>query len=220
MNGPQDLGGRHGFGEVQPEDESIRFHAAWEKRVLGLTLAAGGARLLEPRRLAPCAGKPAAGHLLQRQLLRDLAACAGGSAAGRPERSAATNWRRGMRRDAGPAGGAVHETRQRSPGFCSLAGPPNGRDLRPPSPSASRVRSRNHQPAGHTRLPGYARGHVGTITAIHGCHVFPDSNAQFAGESPRPLYTVSFEAAELYGEGADPKLSVSIEAWEPYLDRA
>jgi hypothetical protein len=40
MNGPQDLGGRHGFGAVIPEDESIRFHAEWEKRVLGVTLAA------------------------------------------------------------------------------------------------------------------------------------------------------------------------------------
>jgi hypothetical protein len=39
MNGPQDVGGRHGFGPVVPEDESIRFHAEWEKRVLGVTLA-------------------------------------------------------------------------------------------------------------------------------------------------------------------------------------
>jgi hypothetical protein len=41
MNGPQDVGGRHGFGRVIPEDEAIRFHAEWEKRVLGITLAAG-----------------------------------------------------------------------------------------------------------------------------------------------------------------------------------
>ena len=41
MNGPQDVGGLHGFGPVEPEPEDVRFHAGWEGRVLGVTLAAG-----------------------------------------------------------------------------------------------------------------------------------------------------------------------------------
>ena len=41
MNGPQDLGGQMGFGPVAPERNEPVFHADWEKRALGVTLAAG-----------------------------------------------------------------------------------------------------------------------------------------------------------------------------------
>src|SRR5262245_18991610 len=41
MKGAHDLGGMHGFGPInpEPEEEEPIFHAAWEKRVLGLILA-------------------------------------------------------------------------------------------------------------------------------------------------------------------------------------
>ena len=41
MNGPQDLGGQMGFGPVAPEKDEPVFHAEWEKRALGVTIAAG-----------------------------------------------------------------------------------------------------------------------------------------------------------------------------------
>ena len=41
-----------------------------------------------------------------------------------------------------------------------------------------------------------------------------------AGDDPQWLYTVVFSARELWGEAADPKVKVSIEAFEPYLDPA
>ncbi|MGC2122786.1 MAG: SH3-like domain-containing protein, partial [Xanthobacteraceae bacterium] len=34
------------------------------------------------------------------------------------------------------------------------------------------------------------------------------------------LYTVLFEGRELWGDGADPSLKISIEAFEPYLEPA
>ena len=40
------------------------------------------------------------------------------------------------------------------------------------------------------------------------------------GEDPQWLYTVRFDAQELWGVDADPKLKVSIEAFEPYLEHA
>jgi nitrile hydratase subunit beta len=83
-----------------------------------------------------------------------------------------------------------------------------------------RVRAKNIHPATHTRLPRYARGHAGTIEAIRGCHVFPDSTAVGGGENPQWLYTVRFDARALWGENADPTLTVSIEAFEPYLEAA
>ena len=41
MNGPHDLGGRHGFGPIAPEADEPLFHAPWARRALALTLAAG-----------------------------------------------------------------------------------------------------------------------------------------------------------------------------------
>jgi nitrile hydratase len=80
------------------------------------------------------------------------------------------------------------------------------------------VRGRNIHPPTHTRLPRYARGRVGTIERIQGCHVFPDTVAVDEGEQPQWLYTVVFDARELWGADADPTLTVSIEAFEPYLE--
>jgi nitrile hydratase len=84
--------------------------------------------------------------------------------------------------------------------------------------AGDRVRTRNINPPTHTRLPRYARGRSGIVECIRGCHVFPDAVASHKGEDPHWLYTVVFEARELWGEAADPTVKVSIDAWEPYLD--
>jgi nitrile hydratase len=83
-----------------------------------------------------------------------------------------------------------------------------------------RVRTLNINPPSHTRLPRYARGRVGVVEAVRGCHVFPDSVTTGAGENPQWLYTVVFEGRELWGENVDPTLKVSVEAFEPYLEPA
>ena len=84
----------------------------------------------------------------------------------------------------------------------------------------ARVRTKNIHPASHTRLPRFARGHVGTIERIQGCHVFPDAAVADGVERPEWLYTVTFEASELWGPDADPTVRTSIEAFEPYLEAA
>jgi hypothetical protein len=61
---------------------------------------------------------------------------------------------------------------------------------------------------------------VGTIVMEHGCHVFPDSHAHGKGEAPQWLYTVRFAGTELWGADADPTLSVTVDAWESYLEPA
>ena len=62
------------------------------------------------------------------------------------------------------------------------------------------------------------RGHAGTITHVHGVHVLPDANSTGRGEDPQWLYTVRFTARELWGEAADPTCSISVDAWESYLE--
>jgi hypothetical protein len=80
-----------------------------------------------------------------------------------------------------------------------------------------RVRTKNINPLTHTRLPRYARGKLGTVELIHGCHAFPDSVATDRGDDPQWLYTVVFDASEIWGADADPTLKISIDAFEPYL---
>jgi nitrile hydratase subunit beta len=87
--------------------------------------------------------------------------------------------------------------------------------------AGDRVRMRNMHPKGHTRLPRYVRGHVGVIERVHGCHVFPDTHASPSREEdPQWLYTVCFDGRELWGDAADPTLKISVDAWEPYMERA
>jgi nitrile hydratase len=81
------------------------------------------------------------------------------------------------------------------------------------------VRARNLHPAGHTRLPRYARGKNGQIARDHGVYVFPDTNARYEGEKRQHVYSVRFTARELWGEAASPRDSVYIDLWDDYLER-
>ncbi len=78
------------------------------------------------------------------------------------------------------------------------------------------VRTRSRMHSGHTRLPAYARAATGTVIAHHGAHLLADEGARgnHVGEH---LYTVSFAATELWGDGAHPHDTVTLDLWESYL---
>ena len=59
---------------------------------------------------------------------------------------------------------------------------------------------------------------VGRVERVNGAHVFADANARFMGEAPQWLYTVCFDGRALWGGSAQPGLTVSIDAWESYLE--
>jgi nitrile hydratase len=80
------------------------------------------------------------------------------------------------------------------------------------------VRTRNHQPAGHTRLPAYARARRGLVERVYPACVFPDANAHGQGEDPQPVYAVRFAGRELFGEGAEPGTCVHVDLFESYLE--
>ncbi len=81
------------------------------------------------------------------------------------------------------------------------------------------VRTMAHGHAGHTRLPQYARDHVGVIHAQHGAHVFPDLSAQ-GREIHQHRYSVAFDAAELWPEAKGSRDKVYLDLWEAYLNEA
>jgi nitrile hydratase beta subunit len=219
MDGAQDMGGVQGFGPVHPEQDEPVFHAQWERRAFALTLAMGlpGGWNIDMSRFAR-EDRPHQDYIgksyyqiwlagLERLMLeRDLVSSdevAAGHALHPPKPVAATLTAEGV-------AGMLHR------------GGPTGRD---PSKSAlfavgDRVRAKSIHPPTHTRLPRYVRGRIGLIDRVHGAHVFPDSNAHGGGEHPQWLYTVTFNGRELWGDGADPGLKISIDAWEPYLEPA
>ena len=89
-------------------------------------------------------------------------------------------------------------------------------DARPRFQVGERVRTARHGHEGHTRLPQYARDRVGKIHAYHGAHVFPDLSAH-GEETFQPLYSVVFEAAELWAEAEGSPDKVYLDLWESYL---
>jgi nitrile hydratase len=81
-----------------------------------------------------------------------------------------------------------------------------------------RVRSRAEASPGHTKLPAYARGKVGTIKALRPAQVLPDSAAHFRGESPEHVYSVAFDGRELWGPDSE-SFSLTIDLFESYLEK-
>jgi nitrile hydratase len=78
-----------------------------------------------------------------------------------------------------------------------------------------RVRTRTVDPAHHTRLPRYARGHVGEIVADLGRWPLADESAEGApNPTEEPVYQVRFAARDLWGAGDH---HVTIDLWRSYL---
>jgi nitrile hydratase subunit beta len=219
MNGVHDMGGMHGMGPIQHEKNEPVFHERWEARAYGLALAVGcfGKWTLDALR-HQIEQIPSAHYLSMSYYEKWIAALVelmlktrlvtrteienGKTAPGSPKMSPA------LTPDAvGPMVGK---------------GAPTNRDV-PATPrfqTGQRVRGRNLNPAGHTRLPRYARGKLGTIERDYGVFVFPDTNAHERGENPQHVYSVRFMARELWGDQAPATDSVYLDMWDSYLEPA
>jgi nitrile hydratase beta subunit len=209
VNGIHDMGGMQDMGPIRYEKNEPVFHQPWEGRVFALNVAAPqgnldnqryGIELLPPTEylrmsyyekwLARLEGTLVRLGVVTRQEIED-----GKAAPGPPLPLPAQIQPRAVtfRRDAGSA---------------------------PRFKEKQRVRARNVNPVGHTRLPRYARGKVGVIVRDHGVFVFPDTNAAFEGEKPQHVYSVRFTAGELWGEQASPRDTVYLDMWDDYLEHA
>jgi nitrile hydratase subunit beta len=219
MNGAQDLGGMMGFGAIAPEADEPVFHHEWERRALAVTLAATACGLWNidesrhARETLPPADYLAKSYydiwvsglekLLSRTGMVSDEELKRGRALAPPHpkarKIAAADFAQAL------AGGTRYERPASAP---------------PLYAPGDTVRTKVMHPTTHTRLPRYARGKTGVIEAVRGCFVFPDSHAHGGGEDPHWCYTVSFSGHELWGDGADLHAIISIDAWEPYLERA
>lgn len=218
MNGVHDLGGMHGFGPVEIENNEPVFHSEWEKRAFALTLACGflGRWNIDMGRYAreqmPPAEYLATSYyehwffglekLLVEQGLISAQELVTGRAAGRVVEPRAV-------------AAAEVATRLR-----------NRRHARVDVEVTAKFRvgdsvvARNLNPAGHTRLPRYARGRRGVIARDHGVFVFADTHAMNRDKKPQHCYSVRFTARELWGADASVRDSVYLDLWDDHLDPA
>ena len=74
-------------------------------------------------------------------------------------------------------------------------------------------------PAGHTRLPRYARAKRGRVERDRGVFHFADARAD-GDDRPQHCYSVRFTARELWGAGAPEHDSLYLELWEDHMDPA
>ncbi len=217
MDGVHDLGGREGFGPVDVEAPPFRHQ--WEKRAWAIAQTA----------ILPYGGNidawrhtielmPPAAYLsvpyfekwtLQRLAILardagipvdDIVARTTGPGPGAPDPAEVAARAEGIETAVQARGASFETVDQALPVFAV----------------GDRVRTMAHGHSGHTRLPGFARNAAGVITAHHGAHFYPDLCAE-GEETGRHLYTVEIMAPELWGEAADPRDSVLLDLWEPYL---
>jgi nitrile hydratase subunit beta len=216
VNGAQDLGGMQSFGPVAPEADEPYFHANWERHALALTIAMGatGTWNIDMSRaaresLTPALYLSSSYYQIWFAGLCKLLIDSGLATAEEIDSGVSV-------RPPAPVA-RVLAADQVNPML--FRGSPALRAVAHAARFAigDTVRTKLLNPSTHTRLPRYCRGKPGTIVALHGAHVLPDSNALGQGEHPQWLYTVRFDADRLWGRDTTAS-SVCVDCWEPYLE--
>ncbi|MAZ02734.1 MAG: nitrile hydratase subunit beta [Sneathiella sp.] len=217
MDSIHDMGGMHGMGPVVTEEGEPVFHADWEKRMFAINnaITAVGVRNLDESRHARERMDPAKYlsssyyEIWLDGLIRILSEKGiiseeelSGAVAPRPV-SAPRPAMKAEDVDALMDKGGHYKAEE-------------GKAARFVIGDA--VTARNIHPAGHTRLPRYARGHQGVIMEDYGLHVFPDANAHGKSD-PQHLYSVRFASTELWGpEDGTEGDYIYVDLWDDYLE--
>ena len=219
VNGVHDMGGMHGLGPVEYEDDEPWFHEEWERRAFALTMAMGASgkwnidKSRYTREMMPGPLYLNTSyyehwlHGLEQLLIENGFVSAAEIETGQvdPELAKVADARvlaqENVQRVLNKGGAAWREA-----------------DIEAAFSVGEMVRVRNHHPTGHTRAPRYVRGHQGMVDRVHGIMVFPDSSAGGEGEQPHYCYNVRFSAHELWGDGADTDCFVYLDLWERYLE--
>jgi len=217
MNGIHDMGGMQDMGPVRAEKDEPVFHAPWEGRMFAMTLAVDG-DWTEPGFRYQVELIPPGDYLRMKYYEKWLTALTA--------KMLETGLITQAELDSGrPAGGPPpkYELLKAEQVASEIAdGGTASRDV----PAVARfhvgqaVRARNIHPAGHTRLPRYARGRQGTIVRDHGVFAFPDVHVRPSDDKPQHVYSVRFSARELWGEQAHSADAVYIDLWDDHLEPA
>ena len=214
MNGVHDMGGMDGFGPVVREADEPVFHAEWERRVFALVSSAMGSAQINIDEFRHAIERIPPGQYLASSYYERWLAAAETLLV---ERGMITREELLAKHDSSP-----ETLRAQIASGIRNAGPQPIKDpgatARARFAKGDRVRARNMNPVGHTRVPRYVRGKRGVIARDWGVFVFPDTNAHHAGTKPQHCYSVEFEARELWGKSAKSREKVLIDLWQDYLE--
>jgi nitrile hydratase subunit beta len=214
MNGIHDMGGMQDMGPVPYEKNEPVYHAEWEGRVDAMTAAMQAIGKVPPLRQG-IESLPPAEYLRMSYYERWYTSLVGRLIAAKLATRAEIESGRPAERSAVRAASAADAVAFRMQ-IQSRSSRQNI-ELAPQFQVGQRVRARNINPVGYTRLPRYARGRLGTIASIRGVFPFPDVGA---GGKAQTLYSVRFGAQDLWGDAAVPQDAVYIEMWDGYLESA
>jgi nitrile hydratase beta subunit len=213
MNGAHDVGGMQDMGPIRPEHNEPVFHTEWERRVFALFNAVD---VEWPYRRAQIELIPPADYLRMSYYEKWLTAL--------PQILIKTGMATPLEIESGKHVGGV-ATGHHVLTVAEVA-TWNVPDTSPKLTATAhfhagqRVRARNLNPVGHTRLPRYVRGKVGTIDRDGDVEELQDSDIQSLGPKQQHVYTVRFAARELWGDQASPHDYVYVALWEGYLESA
>ena len=223
MNGIHDMGGMHGFGPVRPEENEPVFHAPWEGRLYGMVQALGPHGIHDPHgmRFALENLEPAtylASSYYERWLLTTEQALVDKGLLTGQELESRTEFFK-THPDAYPERREDPKLRERIL-QANYARHAHHRDVAMAArfQVGDSVTVRNLHPEGHTRLPRYVRGKRGVISRVYGGRDFQDTVPEGTTAEPQPLYSVSFDARELWGDSAEVNQTLYIDMWESYLN--
>ena len=209
MDGIHDLGGMAGFGRVEVEPDEPRFHEAWERTAWQLAMFAPGmlqAFTVDAYRHAVERMEPT--HYLQARYYERMLTAVATLLVEKGVLDHAD-----LERRAGGRFPLAQPAVANAPEDARAASPPRYR-------VGEQVRVRQLRRPGHTRVPRFVRGRVGTVLHVAPRFPYPDANAHDLPTREESTYHVEFAASQLWpGEGA-PGESVVVDLWETYLEPA
>lgn len=220
MNGIHDMGGMHGFGPVQREENEPVFHHDWEGRVFAMRVVTpvpipGGARYnietMEPRHYLESSYYEKWLHARVKGLIDSGVLTAGEMRAREALYRERPSTPLPRREDPERVQRVLADLRtHRSPRRDVNAEPAFG--------VGDAVRVRNLHPPGHTRLPSYVRGKRGVVVRFYGFQDVQDTQPPGAEADPQAVYAIRITATELWGDAAEANSTVCIDMWESYLE--
>ncbi len=222
MNGIHDMGGMHGFGPIELEENEPVFHQPWEGRVSAM------------RRTIPGASDPYGGRFLiesippdlylkssyyERWLLSFEDALLKKGLITAQELDEKTRFYQENPEAEVPRNGDPELGKSARETLYAIEAPsePDGRDIVPRFEIGDSVRAANINISGHTRLPKYVRGRVGTVAKLYSFQDIQDHVPE-SERGPQTVYSVRFDGRELWGDTAESNQVLYIDMWESYLE--
>jgi len=220
MNGVHDLGGMHGFGTIDTNEDDEVFHGRWEALAFAMQVVTiHGKELHNLHEFRRAREEIDPGEYLTSAYYDNWLAAVEKLAIEKGVVTAAELEERVAEAQADGDEFSMPEWTDPDLTEATLEQIHTGLDLEtdgtPRFDAGDAVVVRSLHPEGHTRCPGYVRRCRGVIDSVYGVFPLPDAlgHGQHRAE---PLYSVRFDADEVWDDYTD-ATDLHLDMWESYL---